>query len=236
MKSTTDYSNVNLHDPRQDIHLVRPENPALNRYKIAESLLPPNVAGSKIVEIGGGAAEFSRRLKALNINVTFTDLSETNIQRATELGFEAHRVDLNLGLPGLADNSFDGAVMLEIIEHVVGAEHLLSEVARVLRPGGFLILSTPNFSSWQNRLRILSGNLSHDEGYHFRFFNPKVLRQRVEAAGLRVDRTVSTAPFYGYNLILNRVLGKPRRHLRVPNITASILGETMFVRARKPQA
>src|SRR5205823_12183775 len=170
-------ANVNLEDPRQDVHRVRAEQVGLNRNRVAEALLPPDPAGLKILEIGGGAAEFSRRLQSRGILVTFADLSPLNVERARSFGMEAHQIDLNCGLPVFQSDTYDGIVMLEIIEHIVAAESLLKEVRRVLKPEGFLILSTPNFAYWLNRIRILFGGLSHDEGYHYRFFTPSVLRQ-----------------------------------------------------------
>jgi SAM-dependent methyltransferase len=233
MNQTPSFTNVNLADPRQDVHRLRPENPGLNRYRVAEALLPAEPRGLEILEVGGGAAEFSRRLQALGILVTFVDLSPTNVERARSFGFEAHQVDLNCGLPPFRDGRFAGVVMLEIIEHVVAAENLLAEVCRVLKPGGFLILSTPNFGYWSNRLGILLGRLSQDEGYHFRFFTPSVLRRRIERAGLTFDRAAHTMPAVGYNFFANRLLGKPRRHVHVLDMLAPVFAHTLIVRCVK---
>lgn len=236
MKEQTSFGNVNLEDPRQDVHRLRKEQPNLSRHGVAERLLPNPPRGLAILEVGGGAAEFSRRLQSLGVAVTFVDLSPSNVQRANSLGMEAHQLDLNDGLPPFSDGVFDGVIMLEIIEHVVAAEKLLKEAARVLKPGGFLILSTPNFAYWCNRLRILAGRLSHDEGYHYRFFTPSVLASRVENAGFIVDKTANTSPAMGYNLIANKLFGKPRRHIHVPNLISNLLAHTLIVKCIKPRS
>jgi 2-polyprenyl-3-methyl-5-hydroxy-6-metoxy-1,4-benzoquinol methylase len=54
--------------------------------------------------------------------------------------------------------------MLEVIEHIVNAEYMLAEVRRVLKAECLLVISTPNFAWWVNRLRVLSGWVSLDEG------------------------------------------------------------------------
>lgn len=226
---------VNLADPRQDVHRVREHNPGLHRYTVAERLLP-DVAGRRVVELGGGTGELSRRIRERGADVTFVDLSPANVARARSEGFEALQLDLNRGLPEFDDESFDGVVMLEIIEHVVAAEQLLAEINRVLRPGGFLILSTPNFVFLYNRLRILAGKLSGDEGYHYRFFTPSSLERQLADAGFQIDRNAHTMPAIGVNVVRNRILGKPRLHVGVPRALASLFAHTLIVRARKGAA
>jgi SAM-dependent methyltransferase len=54
------------------------------------------------------------------------------------------------GLP-IADSSADVVVMSELIEHLVDTDFAVEEAYRVLRPGGSLLLSTPNLAAWYNR-------------------------------------------------------------------------------------
>jgi SAM-dependent methyltransferase len=66
-------------------------------------------------------------------------------------------VDLTRGLP-YPDESFDLVVLTEVIEHLENHRAALSEVARVLRPNGHLILTTPNIMRLDSRLGfMLSG-------------------------------------------------------------------------------
>jgi len=65
-----------------------------------------------------------------------------------------HRCNLNGPLP-LPDGTFDLVTSLEGIEHVENQFHLLRELSRVLKPGGHLILSTPNICCLEERLVFL---------------------------------------------------------------------------------
>jgi len=55
------------------------------------------------------------------------------------------------------DNYFDMAFFGEIFEHVYDLPRVLIEIKRVLKPGGFLSLSTPNLAAWYNRILLLFG-------------------------------------------------------------------------------
>ena len=53
---------------------------------------------------------------------------------------------------------FHSVVFLEVLEHMfTGVPHALSEMHRVLLPGGIMILSTPNLAQFRNRIKLLKG-------------------------------------------------------------------------------
>lgn len=233
MRKQSRFIFANLAHPQQDVHKQRKHNPDLNRYKVAENLLEPYSQGLSVLEIGGGIGEFSRCMKARGIKVTFVDMNKHNVLKAKSLGVKAHQLDVNFGLYPFRNEQFDGVVMLDVIEHVVKAEFLLEETCRVMKPGGFFILSTPNFAFFNNRLRILFGKLSCDEGYHYRFFTVKTLIQRLRNAGFIIEKTAHTMPAMAVNFFRNRIFGRPRMHVHVSDIIASLFAQTLIVRARK---
>ena len=47
--------------------------------------------------------------------------------------------------------------MLEVIEHLASPDNMIVEVYRILKIGGYLIISTPNLGNWVNRLTMLLG-------------------------------------------------------------------------------
>jgi SAM-dependent methyltransferase len=60
------------------------------------------------------------------------------------------------GLP-VADASVDVVIFSEVIEHLVDPDAAIEELRRVLRPGGHLLLSTPNLAAWFNRGMLALG-------------------------------------------------------------------------------
>ena len=63
-------------------------------------------------------------------------------------------VDLTRGLP-YPDSSFDLVVMTEVLEHLDNHRAAIGELARVLRPGGHLVITTPNIMRLDSRLGFL---------------------------------------------------------------------------------
>lgn len=87
---------------------------------------------------------------------------------------------------GLADRSFDAIVCFEAVEHVGDHERLLSEIDRLLRPGGLLFLSTPNREVYaeeneaENPFHVKELNLGELEGLlESRFSHVAVYGQHV---------------------------------------------------------
>ena len=83
-------------------------------------------------------------------------------------------IDLNRPLP-FADQSFDSVLLTDVLEHVAQSSSLVREIARVLRPGGKLILSVPFYY------------LVHERPYDYYRYTEFGLRHLCEQAGLRVD-------------------------------------------------
>jgi coenzyme F420 hydrogenase subunit beta len=96
----------------------------------------------------------------------------------------------NYSLP-LADGAFDAILCFETVEHFAEPERLVQELGRVIRPGGVMILTTPNLL-WEpvHALAAMTG-LHHSEGPH-RFVRLCHLRHMVEAAGFVIEQLETT--------------------------------------------
>jgi 2-polyprenyl-3-methyl-5-hydroxy-6-metoxy-1,4-benzoquinol methylase len=157
-----------------------------SQYAAALELVPsPSAGRSRLLELGVGHCEVAQMLRVRGWHVHAADIEDSCVAEATALGFPATRLDLNEPLP-FSDGSFDFVVMLEVIEHVVRAEAALGEVARVLSPGGRLLLTTPNHAFYKSRIRMLKGRPLGMEGDHVRFFVKTQLESLLAAAGFRI--------------------------------------------------
>ena len=101
-----------------------------------------------------------------------------------------------LGLP-FADGSFDVITSFETLEHLHERRKFLAELHRVLRPGGILILSTPN----ANYSMPVNGKPSNP--FHIFEYTPDELRSELESCffidrflGQSLDESITIPPFY----------------------------------------
>lgn len=147
----------------------------------------------RLLDLGCGAGEFSARLAALGWRVCGLELVEAQAARARTLGLLAVAGEVSGGLPFRAE-AFDLVFAGELIEHLIDTDGFLAEIRRLLRPGGVLVLTTPNLASLENRLRLLLGRYPNWVDYrlgssgHVRAYTPRVLRAQLAGHGFRVER------------------------------------------------
>lgn len=140
----------------------------------------------KVLDIGCGTGINSLIIRDLGHEVVGLELSKAALRAYLDKGFEGLNADIETNLPFL-DDVFDLIFASEVIEHIFNFELLLNEAFRVLKPGGILILSTPNSYFWVYRILYFFGKtakeLQHPD--HVQFFNKKKLSNYIKSAGFR---------------------------------------------------
>ena len=111
-----------------------------------------------LLDVPAGEGALAGRLIAAGFAVQCCDLYPEIFCLA---GVEIHRGDLNKELP-FGDRSFDYITCLEGLEHIENPQQAIREFARLLRPGGQLVVSVPNILNVEERLKwLLYGYTSH---------------------------------------------------------------------------
>ena len=150
---------------------------------------------SKILDLGCSAGLLAEKLKEAGHTVVGVDAIELpGVRRRTDQFFVA---DLERPLPAAVGSGFDVVIAGDIIEHLAKPADALREMRRVLRPGGQLILSVPNFGHWYPRFRVTFGLFGYDrrgvlDNTHLRFFTRSTLRRTVRRAGFDVLQEAAT--------------------------------------------
>ena len=159
----------------------------LARYLVAARLAP----GRRVLDVACGEGYGTEMLvRGGAQTATGVDLDGPTVKRARErYSAEFHQADI--AALSFDDDSFDLVVSFETIEHVQDADAALSELGRVLAPGGLLLISTPNTHEYLV-----------DNEFHTREFSHE------EFAALLAERFPSVRLFYQHNWLLSAVVGE----------------------------
>jgi SAM-dependent methyltransferase len=107
----------------------------------------------------GGPASLTLALRECGFEAIGADIDP---EAATRLGAVFQRVNLDAGLPW-PNQTFDAVISTEGIEHLENHYSFLREVNRILKPGGVLVLTTPNITALRSRVRFFgSGFFGRD--------------------------------------------------------------------------
>ncbi len=101
--------------------------------------------------------EVAQRLKTKK--VTGIEISKEDVSKSSTKGIRVFNQDLNQPLP-FQSETFDVVIANEVIEYLYHTDIFIKEILRLLKPGGYLILSTGNLASLHNILFLLSGKFS----------------------------------------------------------------------------
>lgn len=140
--------------------------------------------------------EVSGQILELGCGVNPLFKSSTRVDIVSLKG--CHEADLNYPLT-FRDELFDTILALDVIEHLWDMDTMLKESYRILKPNGRLILTTPNLTSWRNRIAVLLGKNpfmdQYDKSGHVAFLCYRTLRNKLESLGFEVNiKPMGNAP------------------------------------------
>jgi 2-polyprenyl-3-methyl-5-hydroxy-6-metoxy-1,4-benzoquinol methylase len=147
-------------------------------------------AGERVLDVGCGEGRFASELARAGTEVVGIDIAEEPLRRARlrypELDLRHVQATGEWPLP---DASFDAVWAGEVIEHVADTAGWLSEVRRVLRSGGSLLLSTPDHGRlgmlwWALAPRAFEVHFD-PRADHLRFYRSRTLTELFEEFGFQ---------------------------------------------------
>ena len=128
--------------------------------------------GSRVLDVGAGPGAFSKRLAVEGYQVAALD---RNPDQWVPGDIPFVTLNLDSGMSDSIKEKFDAAVCLEVIEHVENPWKLLRDIYGLLNPGGILVLSTPNVTSFLSRLIFFRKGCFHqfcDEDVSYGHIHP----------------------------------------------------------------
>ena len=211
-----------------------------------------------MLDVGcGDASNYQSWLVSQVGKLSAIDVSERGIENARKMGIDARVHDLSKPFP-FQDSQFEGAVCIEVLEHLYDPKFAVAEIYRTLTPGGLFIASVPNNGYFRERLKALTraelstsiSDFSNEwKGAHIRFYSLKSFRRLLEVCGFEIESVQSNGDgsiydgldaFGGYGMqhatsFLRRRLPRFLRLGFLENLLPSLFAPHLIVRARKPK-
>ncbi len=184
-------------------------NEILFRNAFRQSL--QKIRATSLVDIGSSDGSYS--IELANIvqakKITCIDHDQKALNHAKKIGCNTLQADLNQPLK-IRSKSYDLVLSNQVIEHIAKTDTLVSEVYRILKPGGKSLWCTPNLASWHNIISLVAGyqpfssQISdqvyisnpwhpnyhqpiHEVQAHLRLFTPFSLKNLLEYHGFHIE-------------------------------------------------
>ena len=174
-------------------------------------------SGKNVLDLGCFSGYLIKKLEEKGNYVVGTDSNPEFIKHCRSKELNVMDADCERELP-FEDSSFDVVVAGELIEHIYDTDKFLNECNRVLKPGGELIITTPNLGFWKHRIKLLLGlNMPFEYGHvglfvnHIRYFNLASFKRAISGHGFLLKRVETSYYFSGND-------GNSFLNIFIPNI------------------
>ena len=155
------------------------ENYWFRRHEVVYQRLAPRCAGRDVLEAGCGEGYGADLIAKVARRVVAVDYDEFAVAHVLSRYPRVEALQANLAELPLPDASVDVVVNFQVIEHLWDQPQFVAECARVLRPSGLLMVSTPN------RVTFSPGRDTPINPFHTRELNAAELTELLLDAGFR---------------------------------------------------
>jgi SAM-dependent methyltransferase len=181
-----------------------------------------------ILEVGAGHGTFTQEL-CERAHVTATELGREGLERLRSRFSATPSVTISdLPLAGLPSDAFDVAFLSNVLEHIEDDVEALRDLARVVRPGGTVVVFSPAFAA-------LYSDFDRRIGHHHRYRLPEI-RRRFEAAGLQVEEScyVNSVGFFSWLIFVRLLRVTPENTRAVQMFDRRVVPWLRRLEARRP--
>lgn len=151
----------------------------------------------RVLDVGAGTGDQVAELVRLGYDAIGLEPNAQAVAIALSRGRPVHHGTAEA--PPFEDASFDTVILSQVMEHLVDPIAALSSLRRLLRPGGRLIVLTPNVQGVPRRL--FGNEWAHwHPPYHVHLFGRSQLRRAIAQAGYRVEQVATLTPSFWLNM------------------------------------
>jgi 2-polyprenyl-3-methyl-5-hydroxy-6-metoxy-1,4-benzoquinol methylase len=188
------------------------------RYRAHAKLLAAVGTGKRVLDVGCSTGYLARPLSERGNTIVGIELDPVAARAAEQFCERVLVGDVEkMELP-LEPSSFDVVLCGDVVEHLRDPVASLARLRRFLKPGGRIVLSTPNVANWAIRLSLLGGRWRYTERgildrTHTHLFTRATLAEALRQAGYEQVRIDFSVPVPGDSDLLDG-LGYAVGHLR----------------------
>jgi ubiquinone/menaquinone biosynthesis C-methylase UbiE len=139
-----------------------------NKEKKPFSVYPDNFAlyffkrfkfkkGQKLLEVGCGRGDFLKSFQRIGLECFGCDIQKVKVE-----GIKIKQVDISKEKLPYGDETFDIVYHKSVIEHISSPENLMKETYRILKPGGIVVILTPD---WISQMKVFYDDFTHSRPY-----------------------------------------------------------------------
>jgi methionine biosynthesis protein MetW len=169
---------------------------------------------SSVLDLGCADGTLLRYLKdTRRITGYGVEIDDASVLACVKNGVNVLQSDLERGLSGFEDNSFDYVVLSQTLQAMKNSEVIMREMLRVGREG---IVTFPNFGYWKNRIEVLRGRMPVSENLPYEWFDTPNVHLCTVADFERFCRERNI------QVLERKVLTRGRRVSALPNLLGAL--------------
>jgi SAM-dependent methyltransferase len=180
---------------------------ALRRHPL---LALRRLAAGRLLDVGAGSGDLGVALGAVGWKAVGLEPSREGCRRGRSRGLEMVEGTLETVDPAELGSGYDAVVFQHALEHVVEPTDDLARARGLLRPGGLLVVASPNFGSWQSR-SFGSAWFHLDLPRHRTHFTAAGLERLLRESGFAEATLTTTTTTDGLSMSLQYIVFGRRR-------------------------
>ncbi|WP_395739477.1 class I SAM-dependent methyltransferase [Prosthecobacter sp.] len=193
-----------------------------------------------ILDVGCGCGGTAAKLESLGKTVDGVTWSDAEAAQAAKWCRSILVADVSGGLPESLDGPYDSVICSHLLEHIAYPQKLLSDIRRVLKPGGALVVAIPNIFFWEDRLKLLAGVWEYKQSgtfdyTHLRWYSVESMHRLLKEHGFVADEFIADGwfPAPGLLWLLGRKL-RTRLNAAAAKRWPGLFGKQLRYRVFKP--